>query len=118
MRSIAWFLGVSLFVVGAFAADTVITSQAYVDSKISKIELTPGPQGEQGIQGEQGPQGLQGEKGDTGTVGSVNANAVTGKYAQTMSVTDDGNLNVTYDYVKVPVGGTDSPTGFASIWID
>ena len=42
---------------------------AYVDSEISTIELTPGPQGEQGPAGEVGPMGPEGPAGPQGEVG-------------------------------------------------
>ena len=45
-----------------------------VDSKISEIELTPGPQGEKGEKGDKGEQGIQGipgEKGEPGIQGPI-----------------------------------------------
>lgn len=62
-------------------------TETYVDTAISTIELTPGPQGPQGIQGPAGadgatgatgPQGPQGIKGDTGDTGPQGIQGETG----------------------------------------
>ena len=42
-----------------------------VDTSISNIALTPGPQGPAGVAGPAGPQGLKGDKGDKGDNGSI-----------------------------------------------
>ena len=58
---------------------------AYVDQKISDIQLTPGPKGDTGATGPAGPKGdkgdtgLQGPKGDTGDAGPVGPKGDTGE---------------------------------------
>lgn len=63
--------------------DTRYYTEAEIDTKLSTISLTPGPQGIQGATGSQGPkgdtgsagaQGIQGPKGDTGAAGAPAAN--------------------------------------------
>ena len=50
---------------------------AYVDSEISTIELTQGPQGEQGPAGEVGPMGPEGPAGKDGLTTAISVNGET-----------------------------------------
>ena len=73
---------VNTHIADAVSAGTVDLSDYYtkseVDTSISNISLTPGPQGETGPAGPQGPQGLKGDKGDTGDTGPQGLQGVQG----------------------------------------
>lgn len=49
-----------------------------IDTGITTIALTPGPQGPRGIQGIDGAQGIQGPKGDTGATGPQGIQGIKG----------------------------------------
>ena len=107
--------------------------QQELESKISKIELTPGPKGDkgdtgsigpQGSKGEigpQGPTGLTGQKGDTGNTGASGPTGPQGPKGDTGSTGATGaeGLNIFYtnSVLNTTVGSTQStinpnaPTG-------
>ena len=55
-----------------------LATKGYVDERIEKIELTPGPKGDKG---DKGDQGIQGEKGDKGDPGATGANGVSATHS-------------------------------------
>lgn len=64
-----------------------LATKGYVDERIEKIELTPGPKGDKGDKGDQGIQGEKGDKGDTGATGANGVSATHSWNGTTLTIT-------------------------------
>ena len=85
---------------GAPGEDLATTK--YVDDKIQKIELTPGPEGKPGPQGPAGPEGPAGANGNDGSIGpqgEPGQNGSDGKSAYQVW-TDLGNHGTEQDFIN------------------